>query len=70
MNILAALAQSQANKQAQQDNGRVICADGLLSVHDAVWECSLYRLGHDHKEWRDEPVQNRGKLLQQLEAGQ
>jgi len=37
---------------------------------DAVFECALYRMGYDPKDWMDEPPEERDFILSYLENKQ
>jgi hypothetical protein len=54
----------------QYENKRIIMPDGLLSISDGVFDATLYRLGQEPELWRKEPVENRDKLLNQLEKNE
>jgi hypothetical protein len=54
----------------QYENKRTIMPDGLLSISDGVFDATLHRLGQEPELWREEPVKNREKLLNQLEKNE
>jgi len=37
-------------------------------ITDGVFECAIYRLGLDPKDWMAEPVEERGFILNYLEG--
>jgi hypothetical protein len=73
MSILDALSES-ITKQASKANrhvSRITMPDGLLSIHDAVFECTLYRLGIDSDtiiELLQEPLEKREYYLKYCET--
>lgn len=73
MDILAALSES-ITKQASKANrhvSRITMPDGFPSIHDAVFECTLYRLGIDNDtiiELLQEPLQKREYYLKYCET--
>ena len=71
MDILQALQkQKEINPYIHRE--RIICDDGMLSISDAVFECTMYRLGFDkkdHDEWLLEPVHLRGEFIRQWNEG-
>ena len=66
--ILAALKASRSSKLQAKMGNRVMMPDGLLSISDAVFECALYRLGESFDNWIDDPVTERGLILNYLEG--
>lgn len=66
MDILAALSQQKIDAYAHQS--RIICDDGLRSISDEVFKCTMYQLGFDKEdadEWMKEPVEMRHVYMKQ-----
>jgi hypothetical protein len=61
MDILSALQQS----QAKSNNKEIPNSSDYIT--DAVWECTLYRLGFDERYYKDIPAEEREDFLNRLE---
>ena len=66
MDILECLAQQKVDAYSHQE--RIIMDDGLLSISDEVFNCTMYQLGFDKEdaeEWLLEPVEMRHVYIKQ-----
>jgi bifunctional N-acetylglucosamine-1-phosphate-uridyltransferase/glucosamine-1-phosphate-acetyltransferase GlmU-like protein len=69
MNILEALSQQ---KKKPEENKRIMCENGLLSISDAVFEANISLLGYDDEDidyyLTDIPLDKREQFLRQIGA--
>ena len=67
MGIRDALAHSKQGRLKALAGNRDRLSDGFLSISDAVFEATIFRLGLDISDWISEPVNEREFILNYLE---